>query len=291
VIREAGLPPFHAFTCQVEHGAIAYRPFTLRQVSTTPPRSWSRLVVVSAAASAATAAEVSRRVAKRILIGIDEERLGRAMKAIEELPTRSRTARDIAELIDEPVYVAYEALRHLGYRVDRDYVASQVGTAEERVPLFERIAQIDTGDMTVKEIAERFGVSELRVQNALALLKRFAKVGGYKTFPRRTQKRRDSHAAGANGSSHADPVPAPGGATGQAASLDVPHHASAASLGRPAQASEGDAVWHLPGRPSEEPRAQPEEPAAAPDPVKTRRRLRMRLSAVWRLKASVKRGD
>jgi len=229
--------------------------------------------------------EVDRTVAKRILIGIDEERLRRAMKAIEELPTRSRTARDIAELIGEPVYVAYEALRHLGYRVDRDYVASQVGTAEERVPLFERIAQIDTGDMTVMEIAERFGVSEQRVQNALALLRRFAKVGGYKTFPRRTRKRQPATRSGDAGEAR----PAE---NGRAVDGATPAPA-AAKRAEEAGAAERDAAERSGAVSPERPRPRPDDrsgEAGAPSAAAARRKLRMRLSVVRRLKGTVKRG-
>jgi len=243
--------------------------------------------------------EVDRTVAKRILIGIDEERLRRAMKAIEELPTRSRTARDIAELIDEPVYVAYEALRHLGYRVDRDYVASQVGTAEERVPLFERIAQIDTGDMTVMEIAERFGVSELRVQNALALLRRFAKVGGYKTFPRRTRKRlaamaasRDADASAEGRGGNGDAGEARPAENGRAVDGATPAPA-AAKRAEEAGAAERDAAERSGAVSPERPRPRPDDrsgEAGAPSAAAARRKLRMRLSVVRRLKGTVKRG-
>lgn len=179
------------------------------------------------------------------------------------------------------MYVAYEALRHLGYRVDRDYVASQVGTAEERVPLFERIAQIDTGDMTVKEIAERFGVSELRVQNALSLLRRFAKVGGYKTFPRRTRKRQPATRSG--DASEAKPAK-----NGRA--VDGATQAPAAATGfAAAGAPERNAAERAGAASPEQPGSRADE-AVVSTAAAARRKLRMRLSAARRLKGSVKRG-
>lgn len=116
--------------------------------------------------------------------GRDAEELDELARRIQRLDTRRMTARNIADRLEVPLYVTYAALLRAGRTTDAgDYYLPAVGTGPEQ-PLYERIAQIDTSDMTIEEIADHFDVTTNRVRSALNMLGRFAKNGGYKVKPR-----------------------------------------------------------------------------------------------------------
>lgn len=103
---------------------------------------------------------------------------------IAEIDAKQMTARELSERFGEPLYVIYAALLELGYTTDAGDYLPTFGTPEEPQPLYERIAQIDTSDMTLDEIAERFNTTTSRARNALTFLARFARHGGYKPASR-----------------------------------------------------------------------------------------------------------
>lgn len=102
-------------------------------------------------------------------------------RRIKKMDTTQLTARDISERLGgQPLYLVYAALLELGRTTDAgDYLATFY-TAEEPQPLYERVAQIDTSEMSIEEIAERFDTTPNRARSALSFLGRFARRGGYK---------------------------------------------------------------------------------------------------------------
>lgn len=101
-------------------------------------------------------------------------------RRIKKTDTKQMTARDISERFGQPMYLVYAALLELGYTTEAgDYLATFY-TAEEPQPLYERVAQIDTSEMSLEEIAERFDTTPNRARSALSFLGRFARRGGYK---------------------------------------------------------------------------------------------------------------
>lgn len=111
---------------------------------------------------------------------------------IAELPTAGMTAKEISDSLGAPLHLVYDALLALGYTTDAGDFLPAVGTPEEPRPLYERMAQIDTSDMTLKEIAKRLDVSESRARSTLTFLGRFARTGGYKVPPRAKRNRSTS---------------------------------------------------------------------------------------------------
>lgn len=115
--------------------------------------------------------------------GRGAEELDELARRIQQLDTRRMTARNIADHLEVPLYVTYAALLRAGRTTDAGDYLPAVGTGPEQ-PLYERIAQIDTSNMTIDEIADHFDVTNNRVRSALNMLGRFAKSGGYRIEPR-----------------------------------------------------------------------------------------------------------
>lgn len=110
------------------------------------------------------------------------------IKRLEKLDTSDMTALDIAEHLGAPVHQVYAALLKVGRTVANGAYRAAIGYPAGE-PLHEQIAQIDTSDMTVDQVAERFNVTPHRARSALTVLGRFAKQGGYRPKPRAPRKK------------------------------------------------------------------------------------------------------